>query len=149
MIMSVAEAFSDRLRLKAILAAFIGYLVLSVALFAVIVQFWIPAGVPANRLQELAEADRTLLLWQQILGTFLGVLSGYLAGRMSGALGLRNSLVVGGLLTLYGILGIYLHPDHSLLMQLGKLISPIPITLLGGWIALKRASRSSRQGDHA
>jgi hypothetical protein len=49
----------------------------------------------------------------------------------------------------YGILGIYLHPTHSTLMQLGKLASPIPLALLGGWIALSRKSKLSVQGDHA
>jgi hypothetical protein len=149
MIMSVVQAFSDRIKLKALLVAFIGYLVLSVVLFGIVVQFWMPSGVSAERLQQLVEADETLLLWQNILGTVLSVLSGYVAARMSGAQGLRNSLSVGGLLVLYGILGIYLHPNHPVEMQLGKLIWPIPLTLLGGWIALWRKSRSSKQRDHA
>jgi hypothetical protein len=37
----------------------------------------------------------------------------------------------------YGVLGIWLHPSHAVWMQINKLIGPIPITLLGGWIRLR------------
>ena len=147
--MSIAQAFSDRIKPKAIVASLIGYIVVSVVLFAVVFQFWLPSGVSVERLKQLAESDQTLLMWQNILGFGLGILAGYVACRMSGAGGLRNSLAVGVLLTLYGVLGIYLHPSHPALMQFGKLISPVPLALLGGWVALSRRVGPSRERDHA
>jgi hypothetical protein len=130
--------FADAIRFRAIAVTFVGYVLLSVVLFAIVFQVWIPRGVSMERLEDLAETSRTLLLWQSVLGTVLGVAAGYVAGRLSGGKGLRNSMVVGAILALYGVVGIYLHPSHPLLMQIGKLAGPIPLALTGGWLALRR-----------
>ena len=54
-----------------------------------------------------------------MLGAVLSVLAGFASCRISGAIGLKNPLFLGILLVLYGVLGIYLHPDHPMLMQVG------------------------------
>jgi len=149
MIMNAEQTFSDRVKLKALATSFVAYVVLSVVLFAIVVQFWMPAGVSAERLRELAETDRNLLLWQMILGAVLTIVAGYIATRMSGKKGLRNSLAVGGVLTLYGVLGIYLHPSHPVIVQVAKLVVPIPLALIGGWVALRAKSSPPKIGDHA
>ena len=141
--------FSDALKFKAILLGVAGYLLLSTIIFAVVVQFWIPSGITdPNEMARLAEADPSLLRWQAVLGVLLGILAGFSACYFSGCKGLRNSLVVGALFLLYGIVAIYLHPSHPLMMQVGKVVSPIPLTLLGGWLCLWIASvrTSSRTG---
>jgi hypothetical protein len=96
---------------------------------------------------QMAETDPTILFSQNVLGALLGILAGCVACRMSGAKGLRNSFVLGGLFVLYGVLGIYLHPEHSMAMQIAKLASPIPLTLLGGWICMRIASHSNTNLD--
>ena len=131
--------FADKLKAKAVIVAFGSYVVLATVAFAIVVQVWIPAGVPAASLAELAESDPTLRLWQQILGVTFALAAGYLASRLSGRAGLRNSLVVGGLLVLYGVLSVFLHPHDPISWQVGKLLTPIPVTLIGGWLCLRLA----------
>ena len=147
--MSIARSFSDPVKLKAVFLALFGYLALATLLFGVVVHFWIPPGVAPAELARLAESDPILLLWQNALGTVLGICAGLLACRLSGGRGLRNSAAVGGLLVLYGVLGIYLHPGHPLGMQIAKIIAPIPLALVGGWIALRIAPGATDKRDHA
>ena len=135
--------FSDALKVKALLFSFVGYLVASVVATGIVVQAWLPAGVTdPQELSRLAEADAHLLLWQIILGTALGIVAGFAACQFSGAAGLKNSLVLGLLFLPYAVLGIYMHPSHPLLMQASKLVAPIPLSLLGGWLRLA-VSRST------
>jgi len=130
--------FSDRVSIKAILVGFFGYLILATVAMVIVIQCWMPPGITDKaELSHLAEVDPTLLLWQNMLGTILSVLAGFATCRISGAKGLKNPLFLGTLLVLYGALGIYLHPDHPLLMQVAKLVAPIPLVLIGGWLCLR------------
>jgi hypothetical protein len=93
--------------------------------------------------------DPTLLLWQGGLGLCLATMAGYLACRLSGRVGLKNSLALGGLLVAYGILAIYLHPNDPMSKKIAELLTPIPIALLGGWLCLRFASGSKVRGGDA
>jgi len=42
-------------------------------------------------------------------------------------------------LIFYGVLGIWFHPSHALWMQLSKLLVPVPLCLVGGWVRLRFA----------
>ena len=129
--------FEDKLSIKGLIAGIGAYLLFSIVAMGVIVQLWAPAGVTdPQELARLAENDSTLLMWQNILGAVLGMLAGFVACHFAGAKGLRTPLVLGILLALYGALGIYLHPDHPALMQAAKLLAPVPLVLLGGWLRL-------------
>jgi hypothetical protein len=139
--------FFDRFSFKAVGLSFAFYLVTSVALFAAIFLWWAPAGKSSDELRALAEVDPFILLVQTVLGTVLGVIAGYLAARLSGAVGARNSLILGGLFVLYGVLGIYLHPEHPTAMQIGKLLSPIPLTLVGGFVAVALHRPKTSRGN--
>ncbi len=135
--------FSDALKLNAFLVSTLGYLLASAIAMAIVVHFWIPNGIlDRHELNRLAESDFSLLLWQVVLGNLLGIGAGYVACQLSGSMGLRNSLVAGMALVIIGLLGIELHPSHPLWMQLGKVIMPVPIFLLGGWIRLRIARGS-------
>jgi hypothetical protein len=130
--------FSDRISIKAVLVGFFGYLILATVAMVIVIQCWIPSGITDKaELSRLAEVDPTLLLWQNMLGTVLSVLAGFASCRISGAIGLKNPLFLGILLVLYGVLGIYLHPDHPMLMQVAKLVAPVPLVLIGGWLCLR------------
>jgi len=138
--------FSDALKLNAFLVSTLGYLLTSAIAIAIAVHFWMPTEITdPQELNRLAESDFSLLLWQVVLENLLGVVAGYVACQLSGSKGLRNSLLAGTALVILGVLGIELHPTHPLWMQLGKLIMPIPIFLLGGWIRLRtvRASEAA------
>ncbi|MGO9327907.1 MAG: hypothetical protein ACLQJ0_07295 [Steroidobacteraceae bacterium] len=142
-----AVMFSDVLKLHAFLVSTLGYLLASAIAMAIVVHFWIPTGiVDPQKLNRLIESDFSLLLWQVVLGNLLGIGAGYVACQLSGSKGLRNSLLAGMALVILGGLGIELHPGHPPWMQLGKVIMPIPIFLLGGWIRLRiaRGSETAR-----
>ena len=129
--------FEDKLSIKGLIIGIAAYLLVSVVAMGIIVQLWIPAGVTGpQELARLAENDPGLLMWQNILGAVLGIFAGFFACHFGGAKGLRTPLVLGILLALYGALGIYLHPSHSSLMQAGKILAPVPLVLLGGWLRL-------------
>jgi len=135
--------FEDPIKVRAVLAGFAGYLLLSIIAMATVVHAWMPSGLAPPELARLAETDPSLLLWQNIIGTVLTVAAGALACRLGG--GLRNALALGGLLVLFGALGIYLHPGHPLWMQAVKIVAPIPLALLGGWIWMQVGRRNRRR----
>lgn len=133
-----------KIRIKALLIGFFGAILVSTLVMAVVVHYRLPAGVTdRQQLARLVESDSALLAWQIVLGLLLGIGAGFASTYFSGSAGLRNALVLGILFSLYGVLGIYLHPSHPLAMQVGKLVGPIPIALFGGWLRLQ----VSRQAD--
>jgi len=130
--------FQDKVSKKGVLIGFFGYLIASVVAMAILVQRWLPPGITDRQeLSRLAEADPTLLFWQNVLGTVLGLLAGFVACHFGGGKGLKTPLVLGALLVLYGAIGIYLHPTHPAFMQAAKLLAPIPLVLCGGWLRLR------------
>jgi hypothetical protein len=138
----VSPLFNDKLSLKAVAMGLFGYLLASVIIFYFIFEWWVPPGITdKQQLAHLAETDQTLLILQSWLGFVLGVIAGFAACHFSGARGLKNSLVLGSLFGLYGVLGISLHPLHPTAAQVGKIISPIPITLCGGWLRMLLSRR--------
>lgn len=139
--------FGDQIRIKALLMGFFGYVLVSTLVMGVVVHYRLPSGVTdPQQLARLVEGDFTLLVWQNVLGLLLGIGAGFASTYFSGSAGLRNALVLGMLFSLYGVFGIYLHPSHPLAMQIGKLVSPIPIALFGGWLRLRLAKRGTGSG---
>ena len=135
--------FTDKASVQSVLIAFVGYLVVATIAMIIVVQRWMPAGVTDKQeLARLAELDPSLLMWQSVLGSILCIAAGFAVCHFSGAKGLKNSLLLGALLVFYGALGILLHPDHPPLMQAAKLLAPIPLALLGGWLRLRFASHA-------
>ena len=135
--------FTDKASVKSVLIAFVGYVAVATTAMIIVVQRWMPAGVTdKQQLARLAELDPSLLMWQNVLGSILYVVAGFAACHLGGAKGLKNPLLLGVLLVLYGALGILLHPGHPPFMQAAKLLAPIPLVLLGGWLRLRLASRA-------
>ena len=128
--------FEDRISAKALIATFAGYFVISLVAVAVLVTVWRPHDLSTSQLRQLAETDSVLLIWQNVLGILLTTAAGGAACQLSGRKGLKNSTVFGAIIALFGVLGIYLHPDHPVWMLAGRLVLPIPLSMLGGWICL-------------
>ena len=138
--------FDDPIKAKALFGGFGFYLVTTFLAMIVVVRLWIPQGVDASQLKSMAEADPTLLAWQVALGNVLGIAAGAVACWLGGGRGLRNAAALGGLFVLYGVLGIYyLHPGQPAMMQVGKILSPVPLTMLGGWMWWKYAGSARRR----
>lgn len=137
--------FSDGIKISSIVYGFLGYLLFTNIVFAVVVNQWIPAGVTVpSEIAALAESDRYLINAQIVIGLVIGFLSGMIACWSSRSKGLKNPLILGVLLTLYGFVGIYLHPDHPIWYQTLKLLLPIPLVLLGAITLIKMAGNGRK-----
>ena len=136
--------FRDKISIKGLAIGLAFYLIVSTVAMAIVVHAWLPPGITdRNELLLLTESDYTLLMWQSILGATLSVFAGFVCCHFSNATGLKTPLMLGVLFILYGVLGIYLHPTHPMAMQVGKILGPIPLTLLGGWLRLKLGRQAS------
>jgi hypothetical protein len=78
--------FKDNLNIKVLIVSFDGYVIASSVIFAVVVHFWMPAGITdAQELSRLTEGDSTLLAWQNWLGGTLSLCGGFAATHFGGA----------------------------------------------------------------
>ena len=131
--------FNDKVQAKALILSFIAYIVVSVVASIVLVQVWLPAGASAEESAKLAQTDHAVLMGELIIGTVLGIAAGWLACHLSGAIGLKNSLVLGGLFIIYAGVGIALNSEAPLWKHALHLLAPIPISLAGGYLKLRSA----------
>lgn len=122
---------------RAVCISFFAYLAGSILSFAIVIQFWIAdfSGADSQSIQAAAESDAGLLLWQSVIGSVLGVLAGVLLVRLNRRQLLPTAVALAGVFSAYGVLGILLHPSHPIGMQLGKLLSPFILVLLGAYFA--------------
>jgi hypothetical protein len=143
--------FNDKLRFKSISIGLLGFLIgTAIVLHYYLVWFWVGLHDAADKQQlaQMIESDPHLWIVQNRIGDIFAVLAGFAACHFSGAKGLRNTLAVGCLLVLLGVLGIFMHPLHPTAMQIGKIIWPIPVTLFGGWLRMLLSPKQrSIQGD--
>lgn len=131
--------FAEPLHLKSILIGVFSYLLATVFLSAVLVGVWQPAG--ETDFVALAEAAETapMLIWGgAAIGAMVAFLVGALTVRLSYYEGLKNTAVVGLILVIYGAISVVMHPNDPLIFQIGKIILPIPIVLLGGLLFLRK-----------
>jgi hypothetical protein len=133
--------FNGKVSVKGLVIGLLFYLLTSIVVMGIVIHFWLPNGIAdREQLVRLADSDKSLLLWQSTLGAVLGVLAGFVATNYAGSNGLKTSMALGVVLMAYGVLGIYLHPGHPTAMQIGKLLSPIPLLTFGGWLRLRFVS---------
>ncbi|MFY8273295.1 hypothetical protein AAEU32_04130 [Pseudoalteromonas sp. SSDWG2] len=121
---------NNKLNIKIIIKTITAFLLYVTVAGLVLVQMWLPEGVSHQQAMAMAEVDIGL----QTQSMFAGLIGCLLVGAMSSgwgtASGYKNTLVCGMLLTLYGVLGVYLHPQHALWAQYIKVLMPLPIVLL-------------------
>ncbi len=135
--------FSDKISFKAPVISFVTYLLATMIATAVLIQIWMPAGMPIEQVAQLAETDPFVTFWGGVIGLVTCTLCAMLTTKLSKQTGLKNAVAFGGLLILYGIASIVLHPEHSLLHQVSKVLSPIPVAIFGGYIYLKLVGNKS------
>jgi peptidoglycan/LPS O-acetylase OafA/YrhL len=131
------QTFSDTLKIKAVTVSIATYIISTMIAAGVLVQIWMPKDIPMERIAELAETDPFILFWSNIIGGLACMFCSILATKLSTQAGLKNALLFGALIVVYGILSILMHPQHSLEHQIVKVLSPIPLALIGGWIYMK------------
>lgn len=129
--------FSDTVSIKALLLTFVAYVITSVVAFAILVIAWLPSGIPADQAARMAETAPSVVTGELLIGAILGIAAGWLVCHLSGAIGLKNCLVLGFIFMAYAVLGVFLHPLAPLWKHGLHLIAPIPVSLAGGFLRLR------------
>ncbi|WP_105212930.1 hypothetical protein [Pseudoalteromonas sp. T1lg22] len=122
--------FNNKLNIKLISVTLAAFFIYVLVAGIVLVQLWLPDGIAQEQAMILAEQDVGLQIQSMLAGLIGCLLVAAMSVRFGKELGYKNTLVCGIFLTLYGILGVYLHPQHALWAQFIKVLAPLPITLL-------------------
>lgn len=144
---------NQRLQIKPIAIAFGLYLVMTVLLSIVLTTIWqsnLPqTPVDQQQLMQMAATSEFLNVGSALVGCFAGIICAFFITRKTIENGYKYAFYLGGCFILYGLLSIYLHPEHTASQQLGKVLSPIPLCLVGAWFALKFSSKRVNQVQSA
>ncbi|MBS3796458.1 hypothetical protein [Pseudoalteromonas sp. BDTF-M6] len=126
--------FSNKLDIKLISVTIAAFFIYVLIAGIVLVQLWLPDGIATEQAMILAEQDLGLQIQSMFAGLIGCLLVGAMSVRFGKELGYKNTLVCGIFLTLYGVLGVYLHPQHAVWAQFIKVLTPLPITLLAAML---------------
>lgn len=124
---------------KNLLMAFIGYVATTVALSIGLSMAW-QAGLDMTnmtheKLVALAQDSWLLNHGSKVIGAAMAILISVLLAVKAKGIEYRTCLYFGLILIAYGVLSIVLNPHHGIFEQTLKIITPIPLTLFGAWIA--------------
>ncbi len=114
------------------------YIALSVLSSIVLTGFW-QAGIDTTsmtnqELMLLAESSAYIKTGSAIIGAACAILCAFILS-LKKTPRYRPALVFAAMLILYGALSIVLHPEHTALQQVSKIVMPVPLCLLGAWLA--------------
>jgi hypothetical protein len=126
--------------------AFFGYLITSIILAAILMSVWLSGQntqeMTPVQLQNLAESSLIIQFWSAVIGTVTAlVISMILAHKTRHE---NNSAIIGFsvLLTCFSLLSIWLHPEHHIIYQAIKPLSPFLVCFFGYWLMTKRTSNT-------
>ncbi|GGW95744.1 hypothetical protein GCM10007391_32380 [Alteromonas halophila] len=138
--------------LKTLGLTFLLYIALTVTGSIILTGVW-QSGIDASSMthQELthyaAQADM-IRVGSALIGAFSAVICAAFATSRSAQASFRPAMYFAVMLIIYGVVSVVLHPEHSLLQQLSKLIAPIPLCLVGAWLArIVSSKRTSGQSS--
>lgn len=121
--------------IKAILIAFVVYVVCTSGIFAVFMGFWVRAhmtpGADAESLGILAEQSSDLILVTSVLGIIFTPLSGFIAASMGKQAPRKNATVLGIVFIVWSLTAFFLHPHEPLWYRLVGVLGAFPLTYLG------------------
>ncbi|MDY6928003.1 MAG: hypothetical protein SWN10_13025 [Pseudomonadota bacterium] len=140
------------LSVKSLVIAFLIYVVTTVILAVVLSVFW-QSGIDTTaysqqQLIDMAAQSNLLTIGSMIIGSLMAVICAYFITRRTGSDGYKHAMYFAGLLILYGILGVFLHPEHHVIQQAAKLLAPAPLCLLGARFALANMNKKHDKMSH-
>ncbi|MBR9790917.1 MAG: hypothetical protein GYB58_04110 [Gammaproteobacteria bacterium] len=140
------------LSVKSLVITFLMYVVATVILAVALSVFW-QSGIDKSdysqqQLIDMAAQSNLLTVGSMIIGSSIAVLCAYFITRRTGTDGYKHAMYFAGVLILYGILGIFLHPEHHIIQQTAKLLAPVPLCLLGAWFALANTTKKHDKMSH-
>lgn len=138
---------NENFSIKPVAIAFVFYIVATVTMTVILTAVWqttlseVPTDYAA--LNELAINSEFLSTGTAILSVIAGILCAFVLTLKTKTQGYKYAISLGICFVIYGVLSIFLHPEHELARQLSKLVSPIPLCMLGAWLALKLTGRKA------
>lgn len=122
--------------------AFVGYVITTIILAAILIAVWLPGQNTQEmnqvQLQNLAESSLTIQFLSAVIGAVTAlIISMILAHKTRHE---NNSAIIGFgvLLTCFSLLGIWLHPEHHMIYQVMKPVSPFLVCFFGYWLMTRR-----------
>ena len=140
------------LSVKSLVIAFLMYVVTTVILAVMLSVFW-QSGIDTSaysqqQLINMAAQSKLLTVGSMVIGSTMAVICAYFTTRRTGRNSYKHAVYFAGILTLYGILGIFLHPEHHVIQQAAKLLAPLPLCLLGAWFAIANTNNKHDKISH-
>jgi cation transport ATPase len=124
--------------IKWVAIGFITYMLLTVIAAGVLTSVWMAgqdlAGLSQQQVSLMAETSPFIITWSVVIALLATLFVSMLVTKKSNRKDFANATGLAVCLTLYGILSIYLHPEHAILHQFGKLVGPITLCLLGAYL---------------
>jgi len=124
--------------IKWVAIGFITYMLLTVIAAGVLTSVWMAdqdlAGLSQQQVSLMAETSPFIIMWNVVIAVLATLFISMLVTKKSNGTDFLNAIGLAVCLTLYGMLSIYLHPEHDILHQIGKLFFPITLCLLGAYL---------------
>lgn len=128
------------LNVKALGLAFATYLISSICLAIVLTIYWqMGLDITQYSQEQIAEMSRNstfIASASAVIGATLAILCAYMVTFKTGRVGYKHAFYFGVILALYGVAGVFIHPEHHWIHQIAKLTMPFPLCLLGAWFAM-------------
>ncbi len=137
---------NENFSIKPVAITFVLYIVATVTMTIVLTAVWqttlpeVPTDYAA--LNELAINSEFLSTGTAILGVIAGIACAFFLTLKTKTQDYKYAIGLGICFVAYGALSIFLHPEHELARQVGKLVSPIPLCMLGAWLAIKLTGKN-------
>ncbi|MDC0603406.1 hypothetical protein OAP14_10370 [Aliiglaciecola sp.] len=96
------------------------------------------AGLSPQQIGVLMDKDTAFSIYTSLLGTIAALFCGWLVTRKTAANNYVGAIIIAILLASYGVLSIFMHPDHHMLHQVRKLVPPFLVCSFGAWLAIKK-----------
>lgn len=97
-------------------------------------------GLSPKDIGVLMDNDTTFAIYTSLLGALAAVFCGWFVTLKTAANNYVGALIIAIFLASYGVLSILMHPDHLLIHQVSKLISPFLTCGLGAWLGIKKTT---------
>lgn len=129
----------QHINVKSLFLTFLLYIVSTVVMAVLLSLYW-QSGIDTalytqQQLVEMASTSPLINIGSTLIGSGMAVICAYLITSRTGSNSYKHAVYFAGSLILYGIISIVLHPEHEVMQQVAKIVAPVPLCLLGAWLA--------------
>jgi len=128
---------------KLTLMAFISYIVITIILASVLMSVWLAnqdvQGLEPVQIQALANTSSTIAFASALIGSITGLFISLVLANKTQDLQFKPVIYLAVILTIYSILSIYLHPEHSTFHQILKLFVPSLVCFISIKLVVKQS----------